>query len=534
MGAVAVTSPLAETEPPTRRERLRSRLAGARRRLARVRAASVASGAVALLAALLVGRLVLGLDAAAQALLAGGLLGSAVYWLASERPPVQMLGAGVLVPGGLLAVASTGLSAALALDSVAGALAALATVLAVGTVGFVAVLAGSNVPEDGELSAATSRAASALVGPAVLLGLLVLPNLGLARAVFGIAATVVGAVVGHLLADPPALAPFVFPASLLVTALLVRRALRTLPLDTLVAPERREAVVTRLAGVERGATFAALLGFGLLVGLPVVAVAGGSPDLTGLRAGLPAGVAGPVVGLVAAPLLRLGLLAVATGSFLATLAYRLVRAAGRASPQSLARRLAPPLGGLLAVAAVTGLLTTSGVAGRLRGELLASVGGVLAGQLSAFGPAALGVVVGGLGLFGASVALRTLGGVVLLIGARRAVGPALAGLATFVLAAVALVVGAGALAFVVAALAIAAWDLGEYGRGLGEELVAGARTTRAEVTHAAGSLGVGTVAVGTALGVGSLLGGAVAAPGAVALVALTLATVAAVLLLSSL
>jgi hypothetical protein len=534
VGAVAVTSPLAETEPPTRRERMRNRLAGARRRLGRVRGASVASGAVALLAALLVGRLVLGLGATVQTLLAGILLGSAVYTLASERPPVQVLGAGLLVPGGLLVVASTGLPASLMLDSFGAAMAALATVTAVGTVGFVAVLSGSNVPEDGELSAANSRAASALVGPVVLLGLLVLPDLGLARAVITIVTGVFGAVVGHLLAEPPDLAPFVFPLLLLATALLVRRALRSVPVDTLVAAERREAVVTRLASVERGATLTALLGFGLLVALPLLAAGGGIPDLTGLRAGLPAALAGPVLALVAAPLLRLLLLGVAAVSFLAMTGYRVARLVSRASPQSLARRLAPPLGGLLAAAVVTGLLTVSGGAATLRDELLGAVGAGLAGPLSAFDPVALGVVVAGFGLFASASALRSLGGVVLLVGATRAVGPTLAGLVTFVLAAVALLVGAGALAFVVAALAIVAWDLGEYGRGLGEELVAGARTTRAEVTHAAGSLGVGAVAVGTALGVGSLLSGAAAVPGAAALVALTLATVAAVVLLYSL
>lgn len=529
-----MTSPLAETEPPSRRARLRNRLTDARRRLARVRGVSVASGGVALLAALLVGRLVLGLGATAQALLAGLLLGSAVYTLASERPPVQVLGAGLLVPGGVLVVASTGLPASLVLDSLGAAMTALATVVAVGTVGFVAALAGSNVPEDGELSAANSRAASALIGPVVLFGLLVLPDLGSVRAVLDIIVGVFGAVVGQLLANPPDLAPFVFPLLLITTALLVRRALRTVPVDTLVAPERRESVVIRLASVERGATFAALVGFGLLVALPLLAAGGGIPDLTGLRRSLPAGLAGPAVALVAAPALRVLLLGVAVGSLLATTGYRVARLVSRASPQSIARRLAPPLGGLLAAAVVTGLLTASGGAATLRDELLGAVGAGLAGPLSAFDPVALGVIVAGFGLFAAASALRSLGGVVLLIGATRAVGPTLAGLVTFVLAAVALLVGAGALAFVVAALAIVAWDLGEYGRGLGEELVLGARTTRAEVTHAAGSLGVGAVAVGTALGVGSLLGGAVAVPGGAALVALILATVAAVLLLYSL
>jgi hypothetical protein len=527
-----VTSPLAETEPPSRRERLRERLVGARRRLWRVQGTSAASGAVALLASLLVGRLVLGLGATVQALLAGVVLATAVYTLASERPPVQAFGAGLLVPGGLLVVAGAGLPASVALDSVGGGLAALATVLAIGTAGFVAALSGSTVPEEGELSAATSRAASASIGPAVLLGLLVLPDLGLARAVFGLVAGAFGTAVGHLLASPPDLAPVVFPVLLLVTTLLVGRALRTIPADTLVAPERRAAVVTRLAAAERGTRSVAILALLLAVGLPAVALAGDGPTLDGLRSTLPAAITGPVVGTVAAPALRYLLVALAAAALGVTAVYRLFRMASRASPQSLARRVAPPLGGLLAAAAVAGLLTASGVADTLRGRLLELVGAGLAESFAAFGPFALGVVVAGLGPFAASAALRLLGGVVILTGLKRAFGPSLAGFATFALAAVALLVGAGALAFAVAALAVLAWDLGEYGRGLTEELVPDARTTRAEVTHASGSLAVGVLAVGGALGAGSLLTGAVAVPGVTGLMALVLATGAALLLFS--
>jgi hypothetical protein len=99
---------------------------------------------------------------------------------------------------------------------------------------------------------------------------------------------------------------------------------------------------------------------------------------------------------------------------------------------------------------------------------------------------------------------------------------------------VALVVGATVLAFGVAALAVVAWDIGEYGRGLGEELLADARTTRAELTHASGSFAVGIAAVLVALGLGALLSGAAAIPSTVALAALVLAVGAATLLLYSL
>lgn len=528
------TSPLAETEPPTRRERLRARLGDARRRLGRVRAASVGSGAVALLVALVVGRLVLGLGATVQGLLTGAVFAAAVYTLASDRPPVQALGAALLLPAGLLELATLGLPATAAAESAASGLAVLVTVLALGAVGFVAALSGSDVPDDGQLSRANSRAASALVGPIVLLGLLLVPNLGLASRVTGLVGEVAGVVLGHLLATPPDLAPFVFPVLLAATAVLLRRALRAVPLDVLVAPERREAVVTRLATVERAAGITIGTSLVLLVGSLAAAAAGGSFDLSGLRAGLPAGLAGPTAALVTATALRALLVLVAAVALLVSSVVRLVGFARRASPQAVAQRLAPSLGGLLAAAGIAALLTTSGVAATLQQRLVDVVGPGLFGLVSGFGPFALGVVVAGFALFAAAAALRTLGFVVILIGTRRAVGPALAGLATFLLATVALLVGAGALAFGAAALAIVAWDLGEYGRGLGEELVADAPTTRAEVTHAVGSLGVGIVAVTAALAVGALLAGAAALPASVGLFALVLATGASVLLLAAL
>lgn len=529
-----MTSPLAETEPPTRRERLRARLGDARRRLGRVRPAAVGSGAVALVVALVVGRLVLGLGAAVQALLTGAVFAAAVYALASDRPPVQALGAALLLPAGLLELATLGLPATAAAGSVASGLAVLATVLAVAAVGFVAALSGSDVPDDGRLSRANSRAGSALVGPVVLLGVLLVPNLGLASRVTGLVGEFVGTAFGHLLATPPDLAPFVFPVLLAATAILLRRALRAVPLDVLVAPERREAVVTRLASVERGAGITIGASVVLLVGGLAATAAGGSFDLDGFRAGLPEGLADPAATLVTATALRALLVLVAAASLLVATAVRLLGFARRASPQSVAQRLAPSLGGLLAAGTIAALLTTSGVAGSLQERLADAVGPGLFGLVSGFDPFALGVVVALLAVFVAGAALRTLGFLVLLMGTRRAVGPALAGLATFLLAAVALLVGAGALAFGAAALAIVAWDLGEYGRGLGEELVADAPTTRAEVTHAAGSLGVGLVAVVAALAVGALLAGAAALPSSVGLLALVLATGASVLLLTAL
>jgi hypothetical protein len=351
--------------------------------------------------------------------------------------------------------------------------------------------------------------------------------------VTGLVGEFVGTAFGHLLATPPDLAPFVFPVLLAAAAILLRRALRAVPLDILVAPERREAVVTRLASVERAAGITIGTSLVLLVGFVAATAAGGSFDLEGLRGGLPESLAGPTATLVTATALRALLLLVAAAALLVATGARLVGFARRASPQSVAQRLAPSLGGLLAAGVVAALLTTSGVAGSLRGRLAAAVPGLF-GLLSGFDPFALGVVVALLAVFVAGAALRTLGFIVLLIETRRAVGPALAGLATFLLAAVALLVGAVALAFGAAALAIVAWDLGEYGRGLGEELVADAPTTRAEVTHAVGSLGVGLVAVAAALAVGALLAGAAALPASVGLLALVLATGASVLLLTAL
>jgi len=528
------TSPLSTAATPGRRERLRQWVGGLRRRLARVRPASVAGGVVALVVALLVGRLVVGLGATAQALLAGIVLASGVYALNSDRPLVQMGGVVVLLPGGLLVTASLGGAASVAGQSLAGSLTVLAVVVSVGTIGLVAALSGTTAPDEGQLGVANSRATRALLGPLVLLVALVLPDLGLAAQLAGVAADIAGVVLDHLLASPPDLAPFVFPVLLGVTAVLCRRALRTVPVDALVQPDRREAVTLRLAAVERALSRTALVAVGLLFALGVLSAVGGSPDLAGLRAALPPALAGIVAGVVGSTLLRMALLTLAAAALVVTEAYRLVALVRGASPQSLARRFAPPLGGLLAAAVVAALLTASGVAGATRQRLLAAVNASIVDLLAGFGPYVLSVGIAGLVLLAAVSALRTLGVVTWLVAPPRAVGPALAGLASFVLAAVALVVGATVLAFGVAALAVVAWDIGEYGRGLGEELLADARTTRAELTHASGSFAVGIAAVLVALGLGALLSGTAAIPSAVGLAALVLAVGAATLLLYSL
>jgi hypothetical protein len=509
-------------------------VAGLRRRLARVRAASVAGGVVALLAALLVGRLVVGPGATVQALTAGAVLAGGVYALNSDRPPVRMGGVVLLLPGGLLVAASLGAPAAVAARSAASALAVLAVVVAVGTIGLVAALSGTTAPDEGQLGVANSRATRALLGPLVLFLALVLPDLGLAARLAGAAGGVVGVVLGHLLGDPPTLAPFVFPVLLAAAAFLARRALRGIPVDAVVRPERRAAVTDRLAAVERGLTWVVVVAVGLLFALALLTAVGGSPDLAGLRAALPPAVADLVVGAVTTPLLRLPLLVVAGIALVATELYRLYSLVRGASPGSLARRFAAPLGGLLAAAVVATLLTASGVAVATRRRLLDAVGPGVFDLLAGFGPTVLAAALAGLVLLVAVLALRTLGLVVWLVAPPRAVAPALAGLASFVLAAVALVVGATALAFGTAALAVVAWDVGEYGRGLGEELLADARTTRAELTHAGGSLAVGIAAVLTALGLATLLGSTTALPSTVALAALVLAVGAAVLLLYSL
>lgn len=56
-----------------------------------------------------------------------------------------------------------------------------------------------------------------------------------------------------------------------------------------------------------------------------------------------------------------------------------------------------------------------------------------------------------------------------------------------------------ALVLVAAAGTLVAWDLAEHAVGLGEQLGRMAATTRAELAHAALSVGVGAVAVGVAL-----------------------------------
>jgi hypothetical protein len=143
--------------------------------------------------------------------------------------------------------------------------------------------------------------------------------------------------------------------------------------------------------------------------------------------------------------------------------------------------------------------------------LLSLLGSTLGSVVGAL-PAAIGLAVLGVGLVRASRAVVTAGAGLLFVGVL------LSGAS-----------GAGAEPLLIGTIgAIVAWDVGENGIGIGQQLGRAADTRRAELVHAASSLVVGAVTAG--LGYGVYRGAASGQP----LTALVFLLVGAVVLVSAL
>lgn len=503
------------------------RLAATRSRLAAVRPSQVVSAAAALATALLVGRLLLGLATTVQALVAGALLGAVLYTLASDRPPVQAVGAALLFPAGLVgALSLTALGDALA-GGLAGAAVVYACVAAVGVVGLTATLAGARAPGEGSSKRAALRAAVVVVAPAVLFAAAVAPERATADALLDVLGDLLAAAVGHAFASPPDFGAFVFPALLAVTAWALWGALYRLPVVELVEPEDRERARAVLASVERACRYGILAGVLLLVAAFFLAVRARSPLLADV-ARLPAG--GVYAAVAGSTLVRVPVALVLVGALAVRIGHRLVRALRRATVESLAQRLTPIAVGFIASATLARLLVAAGVVDRIVEAAESAVG---AGDPLAGAPP----FVVGVGLLLVVSWLATSWLFALVAAGRfalppRSTGPALAGVACFALALLSVLVGRLLVGFVAAALALLAWDAGSYGGTMRAEL--SGRSGRTELVHVGGSLAVAAVAVGAAAALTVALGGAVASATVGTVVALALAGLSAFLLLSSL
>lgn len=505
----------------------RGRLSGTRSRLASVRPSQVGGGLAGLAAALLVGRLLVGFAATAQALAAGALLGAVLYSLASERPPVQAVGAALVFPTGVVgALSLTVVGEALA-AGLASAAVVYVCVVAVGTGGLTAALSGASAPGRGASKRAALRTATVVVAPAVLFVLAVAPSGATASALLDVLGDFLGATVGHLFAAPADLAAFVFPVLLAATAWALWGALQRFPFAALVEPANRERARELVADAERACRYGIVAGILLFLGALFLAARARSPFLAAI-ARVPAG--GVYAAVAGSTLLRVPVVLLLVGSLAVRVGDRLIRWLRRVTVESLAERFTPIVVGFLASAGLARLFVAAGLVDRLIEAVDAAVG---AGGLLVGAPpfvVAVGV------LLVASWLVTTWLFALVVVGKlalpSRATGPALAGLACFTLALLAVLVGRLLVGFVAAALALFAWDAGSYGGTLGAEL--SGRSGRTELVHVGGSTVVGTVAVGAAAALAVALGGAIASATVGTMLALGLAGLSAFLLLSSL
>ena len=517
------------------------RLATLRRQLAAVGPSEWTGAVVSVLAALFAGRLVIGLGSAVVALLAGGLLAAVIHLLRGDRPLAHAGGMALLPLASLLQVASLTVPRGVLTEADRGlpaAAVALVTVIAVGT--FAAALFASRAPGERRVWRGTKRLVRGLLGALVVLVVVA----GFEGALGGLVGDVLGAVVGGffdvMLAGWPArggglfdvmltggglraVAPYTFPLALLCTGVAVRAAARRLPVADVVAPERRDAVRETVARVERGAFALAIGGLGGLLATVVLGIAVGALLYPEFATALGPGV-GPLVGwLLTTGLFRVPLLLALLGSVAGLLGYRLLLVARRLTAAYAVRLLTPSVaGGLVAVAYAT-ILSQGAVSAVIRAVEETSPGAADLLQVLDPFPLVIVVVVVAGWLTAVSLALVVAAG---RIAPRRAVGPAFAAAATFVLA-LAVVATGSAAGLLVAALALVVWDAGELAGGVRAEL-GDAPTRRAELVHLGGSLAVGLVGVLIAavlFAVRPTLGG----PSALTAFALTAAAAVAIL-----
>lgn len=457
-----------------------------------------------LLGATALGSLVVGSGAAVVATL-GGLVLAAAVRVYERADTVGRLAGGLLaVPGLALTATGAGLVVVVALRS--DAVVALAA-LALPWAGLAGGVVGADGFGDGALARAGRRV---LPGLALLVALALLAGPlagGAVGGLLGFLVDVAGAVVYATgLLGVPVFALQVAAASGLLSRLLGSRLIA----DLAPPGPARDRLRDRAATARRPLT---VLLYGSLVAvllLPVlVGLAGG---FGALRASLPGR---GVAWLLEARPVRTALVAVAAGSLLALAVPGRVDGAGA----DRYRRWAMLATGVAAGAALTvAVAVAAGVVRALvRVDAAAEALGVTP-PLSATAAAAVGAALLAVALVaGLALLVLTVLPVALEAIPPRVAGPAMAGTALFGLALlVAVETGRALPTLAGGALAVAVWDVGEFGATLRAE-VGSARRPRVELVHAGGTVAVGLLAVA---------GGAILTAG-IRLVAVREATLAA-------
>lgn len=509
----------------------RDRFAALRRRLVAVGPSEWAGAGASVFAALFAGRLVVGFGSALVALLAGGLLAAVVHLLRGDRPLAQAAGMGLLPVASLLQVAALTVPLGVLTEADRGPPAAgvaLVTVIAVGTVGFTAALFASRAPGERRVWRGTKRLVRGLLGAVVVAFVVAGFDRALGEFLGGALDLLGGGLLDLLLAVGGfrALAPYTFAVVLMLSGVAGRWAARRLPLDEAVAPAQREAVRETLDHAARAGYYLAIGGVGALVLAVVLGVAFRAPFHPEFAAGFGPALEPLVGGLLTTGFVRVPLLLVVAGAVLGVVGFKLLRIARRLTAAYAVRLLTPSVAGALAAVAYAAVLSQGAVTRVVRAVEDTSPGAAdLLTVLDPFAMVVVAVVLAGW-LTALSLGLLVLAGG---LAPARAIGPAFAAAATFVLALSVVATGSAAGLFV-AALALLVWDAGELAGGVRAEL-GDAPSRRAELVHLGGSLavGLGGVVVGAVLfAVRPTLGG----PSA--LTAFALAAAAAVAILYSL
>jgi len=476
------------------------------RRLARLYAGDWVSIALTVVAVLAVAPRLIGRQAALFALAAGAAMAVAVAFANGSNPLVRVVAGAVTIGAAVVAVPALATAAAFALGSGGAGLVTGAALLSFVLAGFAAALAPIDAPGGGSVGRTANAVLLAGVGVvAATLGRIA-PETDARGLVAGAATDVASSVVELAVFPSSGNALVSWLAVVAVAGFVGRRALRRVPVERMLPPERRDAANGLLARIGRYVKIISrIAGVGALAALvPTLAGVRTSGRLVThvetIRAELPAPAGDLVVELLVSPVVRQALLATIVAGSAVVAAARIRDSLRRGLARAIARLLAPVAGGAVAGTAAAYLLADPSLPGLLADAAPGTVPPSLLELVLSAPPfvAAGGALLVALGvLWTALLGISFLRAVRILPG--RATGSALAAVALFVTAvAAALIAEAGAaVGATVAALVV--WDVGEFGTGLREELPAGTPTFRVEVVHAGASLliagGIGAAAL---------------------------------------
>ncbi|UHQ95036.1 DUF7519 family protein [Haloterrigena alkaliphila] len=486
----------------TGRETFEALKRGLWRALARPTASDVAMILATLAIGLVVGSRLAGPELAGLAMAAG--LGAAVVTmlLGSDSPAVRGFGGALAVPVSVLVSSPALLATALTLrSSGVGPFAGLA-VWALVVAALAAGLVSWDRLGDGGVRRGATGTGLATVGVIVVLVLRVVPESAVRERAGEAATDLLGVAGDVLVAADGRWAVVTFAALLLVAARASSQTLTYLPVERLVPPDRRGALAAGLARCHRACSWATrgALALGIVaIVAPAASQRFSSMPVTPgeLRTELPAPAGDALAGLVTASGLRIALLGLL--AFVVTLALLewSRRALGGNVARLLARLLAPVVGGGVVALVLARALSETAVEADLQGLLEGAAPASVVELLGAFPAFALAAVllVFTLGSLSSLLWTVTMLRVVRILPA-RAIGPALAAGAVFVLAVGLTVVGRVEPAIATATGAFVLWDIGEYADCIRTELGRGAATMRAELVHVGGSLLTGAVVAG--------------------------------------